>query len=144
MHHVERCLRSTWLIVGTDVQWKSLWSVNGLTNVQNENQRIECIMKIVILRTFGWSLQPLLNECYMEANFLANFQNEYQRIKCMKNIILKAFGWSLKLMLNLCYMENSLINFQNDRMHHEERHLRNTWLINKTNVEWPSHESLNF
>jgi hypothetical protein len=60
----------------------------------------------------------------MEANFLANFQNEYQRIECIKNIILKAFGGSLELMLSLCYMESSLINFQNDRMHHEERHLR--------------------
>jgi hypothetical protein len=34
----------------------------------------------------------MLNEYYMETNFLANFQNEYQRIECMKNIILKEFG----------------------------------------------------
>jgi hypothetical protein len=114
MHHVERCLRSTWLIVGINVQWKSLWSVNVLTNVQNENQRMECIMKTVILKAFGWSLQPMLNACYMEANFLANFQNEYQKIKCIKNIILKAFGWSLELMLTQCYMGSSLINFQNE------------------------------
>jgi hypothetical protein len=63
-----------------------------LVNFQNENQRIECIMKIVILRAFGWSFQPMLNECYMEVNFLTNFQNEYQSIECMKNIILKTFG----------------------------------------------------
>ncbi len=91
------------MIVGIDVQWKSLWSVNVLTNVQNENQKIKCIMKIVILRAFGWSLQPMLNECYMEVNFLANFENEYQRIECMKNIILKSIwliiGTNVKPML---------------------------------------------
>ncbi len=51
----------------------------------------------------------------METNFLANFQNEYQRIECMKNIILKAFGWSLEPMLNQRYMENNFLsNFQNE------------------------------
>jgi hypothetical protein len=44
-------------------------------------------MKIIILKVVGWSLQPILNECYMEANFFANFQYEYQRIECMKSIV---------------------------------------------------------
>jgi hypothetical protein len=51
----------------------------------------------------------------MEGSFLLNFQNEYQRMECMKNINLKAFGWSLEPMLNYCYMESSfLTNFQNE------------------------------
>jgi hypothetical protein len=58
-----------------------------LLNFQNEYQRIECIEKIN-LKTFGWSLEPMLNYCYMENNFLTNFQNENQKIECiMKNII---------------------------------------------------------
>jgi hypothetical protein len=39
-----------------------------LLNFQNEYQRIECIEKIN-LKTFGWSLEPMLNYCYMENNF---------------------------------------------------------------------------
>jgi hypothetical protein len=39
----------------------------------------------------------------MEVNFLANFENEYQRIECMKNIILKSIwliiGTNVKPML---------------------------------------------
>jgi len=67
------------------------------------------------LRTFGWLTKPMLNEYYMEANFLANFKNEYQRIECMKNIILKAFGWLLEPMLNQRYMQSNFVsNFQNE------------------------------
>jgi hypothetical protein len=53
-------------MVGTHVQWKSYGVLTFVTNFQNENQMIRCIMKTAVQEALGLWLEPMSNESHME------------------------------------------------------------------------------
>jgi hypothetical protein len=107
--------------------WMSVtWRVHFKTNFQYKNQRIQCIMKNIILKILDYYWKVNVGWVHMEGWFLSQFSKWQLKDKirhekhCLKNtwlIITTCVGW-VESIFNLVL-----------KMHQEKCHFKSTWLM---------------